>query len=102
MEYLVFWLLFGLISAAIAGNKGLSFVAWFVVGILIGPFAILAAIFARAGSRCPYCKSPIHREATKCPRCQSDLTHMVNARRVSAGIALTDDETPHIQRPTRQ
>ena len=40
---------------------------------LLGPFGLLLALFS-GGGKCPYGKSPIHKDAVKCPKCQSDLS----------------------------
>ena len=38
------WLSFGIISAAIAANKGRSGCGWFVLGLLLGPLGIILAL----------------------------------------------------------
>lgn len=73
MEILLLWILFGIAAALIASNKGASFGLWFFLGVLLGPFAIIFAFFA-GGKRCPECKSKIHKDATRCPKCQAALT----------------------------
>jgi hypothetical protein len=42
----VFWVLCGVASAIIGGNKGLNGFAWFLFGCLVGPFGILFALMA--------------------------------------------------------
>jgi len=44
MEFIIIWVIFGAISAYIASNKGRSGAAWFFLGMLFGPLAILAAV----------------------------------------------------------
>ncbi|TVR53843.1 MAG: hypothetical protein EA421_09995 [Gemmatimonadales bacterium] len=43
MEFRFFWSLFGVASMVIASRKGRSGCAWFLVGILFGPFGLLVA-----------------------------------------------------------
>ena len=45
MDYLVGWILFGVASAVLAKGKGRSLPLWFVLGLLIGPFALLIQAF---------------------------------------------------------
>lgn len=41
---LVIWILFGIGAAIAASNKGRSGFGWFLLGILLGPFALLYAL----------------------------------------------------------
>lgn len=41
--YVFLWLLFAIFSAMIANGKGRSGLAWFLVGLLLGPFGLLVA-----------------------------------------------------------
>ena len=59
----------GIVAAHRCGGSGAGFVLF---GLLIGPFALILAHSA-GGQICAQCQSSIHREATRCPRCQSDL-----------------------------
>jgi hypothetical protein len=47
-------------------------------GMLLGPFALLFAALSDTGLTCPYCRSTIHPDAVKCPKCQTDLISMEN------------------------
>jgi len=81
------WLLFGLISAIVASNKGRGGCTWFVIGILLGPFGFILALVIspntaaverqamRTGDlkRCPYCKEFVKRDAIKCRFCSERL-----------------------------
>ena len=37
------WLVFGFLTAVVAGSKGQPFGVWFVVGVLLGPIGLLVA-----------------------------------------------------------
>lgn len=70
MEWVIIWLLCGLIAAAIGAKKGEGCLGFFI-GILFGPFGILFALLS-AGNRikCPYCHESMNKKATVCPHCQ--------------------------------
>lgn len=44
MEFLGIWLLFGVVTAVVASNKGLSGCSWFFIGTLLGPFGFILAL----------------------------------------------------------
>ena len=44
MGWVVFWVLCGVASAIIGGNKGRPGFVWFLFGCLVGPFGILLAL----------------------------------------------------------
>ena len=44
MGWVIFWVLGGVASAIIGGNRGRSGFAWFLFGCLVGPFGILLAL----------------------------------------------------------
>ncbi len=72
MEYILIWSVLGIIAAFIAQSKGKSFAAWFVLGVLFGPLAIIIVALS-SGTQCPYCKKGIDAKAIVCPYCQRDL-----------------------------
>ena len=69
MDYVFAWLFFGIVSAAIAWHRGSSTVAFFIVGLLLGPIGILIA-WLFTGTRCPTCRRKISASATTCRYCR--------------------------------
>ena len=49
MEYFIVWALFACAAYAVAKSKGRNRYLWFVVGLLIGPFAALVLALLPAG-----------------------------------------------------
>lgn len=96
MFWFMVWLVCAIVCTVVAGNKGRSTGWWFVLGVLLGPLALLAIAFmpsmeavkqdrAAAGDtdtmyrKCPFCAEVVRREAIKCKHCQSDLSAIVVA-----------------------
>jgi len=53
MGWVVFWVLCGVASAIIGGNKGRPGFVWFLFGCLVGPFGILLALTGESCSGVP-------------------------------------------------
>lgn len=49
MQYLVLWAIFGFAASSMAKAKNRRVVLWFVIGLLVGPFAILALALMKPG-----------------------------------------------------
>lgn len=45
MEFIIAWLIFGAASFVLAKGKGRNLVLWTILGLLIGPIAILILAF---------------------------------------------------------
>lgn len=73
LEVIIIWLLFGFVAAVIAARKNAGCFG-FVLGVLLGPFGILIAIFMKGNRKaCPLCKELVHVEAKICPHCQREI-----------------------------
>jgi len=82
MECFLIWCLFGMVAAILATQKGRSGFGWFLLGVLIGPFALIVALLpsredqsrhdalrygqAAGYRKCPSCAEAIRAEAVKC------------------------------------
>jgi ribosomal protein L37AE/L43A len=73
----------------------------FIVGVLLGPFGILIALFSQGNRKtCPHCRELIHKDATVCSHCQRDLVaKAVPPRVVLAATALPVVATPPPTKP---
>jgi hypothetical protein len=83
MEYLIIWLLFGLVAMIVAKSKERSGLGWFLFGCFFGPFSLIVialpslrknpidpyAPTPKTHVRCPACKELILIDATVCKHC---------------------------------
>jgi len=65
----------GMIAAIVQSNRGGSVIFGFLVGLLFGPFGIVASLIS-GGRPCPHCRSLIHPKATRCPKCQGNVPEL--------------------------
>ena len=49
IKFIAAWVLFSFAAASIARNKNRSFFRWFIIGLLLGPFAALAVGLMKPG-----------------------------------------------------
>jgi uncharacterized protein (DUF983 family) len=94
MPFLIIWILFGVACAICAPSKRRNGVAWFFIGMLLGPFGLIfilllpslpkeedlrpallspQAIIAGQTKKCPKCAESIKFEALKCRFCGEDF-----------------------------
>jgi hypothetical protein len=67
---------FGVPAAWLANEKGRNPAVWAIVGILIGPMAVLAVGFSPRVAEgefgaCPSCLEVVYRDAEMCPFCKT-------------------------------
>lgn len=73
---LAIWLLPAIFAGIVASRRGGSYGLWTLIGVLCGPFSLLAVPLALALNHhqiCAACLKRIHQDATICPYCQSHL-----------------------------
>ena len=78
MELLVIWLLIAVVTAIIASSKGRDGFGWFLIAILLGPFALILSmampkVVTGEHRRCEQCAELIRVEAVKCRHCGSEV-----------------------------
>lgn len=67
---ILIWVVCGIGAALVASNRGGNGCLWFGLGVLLGPIGLACSFAGGSDRQCPYCKSPIHQSAVKCPKCQ--------------------------------
>lgn len=77
MLYVILWLLCGMGAAALYQRKGRSWLAAFVVGLLLGPIGVILAALAGPNwaevQRCPSCRELNPRHKQRCKACGAAL-----------------------------
>lgn len=89
MDYLpivVFWIACGFVAAMIASSKGGNGALGFLVGLLLGPFGIVIALFmgndvdkvealvaSGKAKKCPMCAEAVLPDAVICKHCGHDF-----------------------------
>ena len=111
MGVLLGWLLFSIIPAAIAANKGRSAVGWYFLSLLFSPlFAGLLVLVLSPVKKdtpeppsdpdndrlpCPLCKEPVRYGAVRCPHCQGDISSFMEGeeatRRQTEEVAVEQE-----------
>ncbi len=74
MMFLIVGVMFGVMAALVAGEKGRNPLLWFLTGFLIGPFSLIVAVLrprAVAGrfAECPACLEIVRDQARVCRFC---------------------------------
>ncbi len=72
------WLICAVATVPLALQRGRPVLLWGLLGLLLGPLALLYVKVAAPKPRafedwCPTCYEEIRRPAVLCPRCQADL-----------------------------
>lgn len=90
MEFILIWIICGVIAAAIGSSNGENGCSWFGIGIILGPLGVILSFFAKGKEQkerekakkgyssiykvCPMCAEIIKKEAIVCKHCGSNLS----------------------------
>jgi hypothetical protein len=78
VEYIPIAISFGLATGFVGKGKGSSFWIWFLIGSMVPPIGLIAAILYRVEKdeperQCPNCSKALKLYVQVCPRCGTDL-----------------------------
>ena len=76
--YVLIALLFGVATGFVGRGKGSSFFIWFLIGMVLPPLGMIAALLYRVDKdeperQCPNCHKALKLYVQVCPRCGLDL-----------------------------
>src|ERR1041385_2914130 len=94
----VLWVVFGVLTNAVASHKGMGGCGWFALGCLLGPLGLLIIVMIPAGDvalrqkqlrqkslrKCPHCAKMVNNQATECMFCGHALSPVLGGRSNSA------------------
>jgi hypothetical protein len=74
MEYVLIWLIFGFLAAAVYRNKNRSALTGFLAGAILGPLGLVLALASSDNmARCPMCAEKVQPKAFVCKHCGHEL-----------------------------